>query len=113
MPGGRGLFRPIQQAMARITAFIILKTSIKTFLGNWRSIVTQVSAQPTSVLHIVQELPSCVSYSYRCKLGAGGFWINVIKRLTLFLCQIECPQDIQYSLIADTKPQGHITINDL
>ena len=27
--------------------------------------------------------------------------------------QIERPQDIQYDLISDTKPQGHITIDDL
>ena len=44
MTGGRGLFSLIQQSVDRIPPFIILKSSIKTFLSDWRSIVTQVSA---------------------------------------------------------------------
>ena len=113
MPEGRGLFGPIQKSMAGITSFIILKPSIKIFLNDWRSIVTQLSAQPTSVLQIVQELPSYVGYSDVCKLGAGGVCVSGMKNLTPFLWQLEWPQDVQYALISDTNPQGHIIINDL
>ena len=54
MPIGRGLFIPIHQAMVGIPPLIILKPSIKKALTDWRSILTQISAQPTSVLHIVK-----------------------------------------------------------
>ena len=63
MPGGRGLFSLIQHVIFGITPFIILKPSIKKVLSYWPIVVTQLSAQPTSVLHIVQELPSYVGYS--------------------------------------------------
>ena len=53
MPGGWGFFNPTQQAMEGITPFIILEPSIKKFLRDWRSIVAQLSTQPTSVLQLV------------------------------------------------------------
>ena len=40
IPGGQGIFRSIQQAMAVIPPLIILKPYIKTFLSDWCSIVT-------------------------------------------------------------------------
>ena len=113
MPGGRGVFNPIQHAIVGITLFVILKTSIKKLIIDWRIIVTQLSTQPTSFLQLVQELPSYISYSDAFKLGAGGFWFSGMKILTLFLCQIKHPQDIQDDLISYTNPQGHITMNDL
>ena len=85
MPVGQGLFVPIRQAMAVITPFIILKPSIKTFLSDWRIIVTKLSAQPTSVIQIVQELSSYIGYSDACKIGSGGVCVSVMKRLTPFL----------------------------
>ena len=39
--------------------------------------------------------------------------VSRMKILTLFLWQIEWPQDIQYALISDTNSQGYITIDDL
>ena len=88
MPVGRGLSKPIQQAMAGIPPFIILKPSIKKVLSYWRSVVTQLSSQPTSVLQIVQYFPLYVGYSDSCKLGARGVWVSVMKRLRLFPCKI-------------------------
>ena len=45
MPVGQGLFIPIQQAMADIPPLIIFKPSIKKWLSDWHSIVTQLSVQ--------------------------------------------------------------------
>ena len=113
MPGGRGISSYIQQYMAGIPPLIILKPSIKTFLSDRRSIVTQLSAQPTSVLQLVQELPSYVGYRNAFNLGEVGLWVSGMKRLTLFLWQIEWPHDVQDTLINETNPKGHIIINDL
>ena len=63
IPSSRCLFIPIQQEMPCNHPFIILKSSIKKNLSNWRSIVKKISTQPTSVLRLVQELRSCVGYS--------------------------------------------------
>ena len=62
MPEGQGLFGLIQQSMAGIPPFIIFKPSIKKVLSDWCSIATQLSAQNTSFIQIVQELLSCVGY---------------------------------------------------
>ena len=35
------------------------------------------------------------------------------KKIKILLWQVEWPQDIQYALVSDENPQGHITINDL
>ena len=113
MPGGRGIFTPIQQAMVDIPPFIMPKNSIKKFLSDWRRIVAQLYDQPTSVLQLVQELPSYVVYSDVCKLEEGGVWVSRMKKRTLFLWQLEWTQDIQDALISDTNPQGHININGI
>ena len=54
MPGSQGIFSPIHQEMAGIPPFIIIKPSIKTFLRGLRSIITQLSTQPTLGLQLVQ-----------------------------------------------------------
>ena len=68
---------------------------------------------PTSVLQLVANLPTYISYIDACQLGAGGVWCSVTFKLKPFLWKIEWPQDIQDNLLTEENPRGDITINDL
>jgi hypothetical protein len=113
MPGGKGLFSPLQRALIGNPPFIQLTPALKQTLSDWRNIVRQIAKQPTSVLQLVMELPSFIGYSDACKLGAGGTWVSGLKHINPFLWQVPWPQDIQDDMVSDDNPKGRITINDL
>ena len=113
MPGGRGLFSPLQMAMLGDPEFINITTSLKSCLQDWKYIVRFMRENPTSVFQIVLEYPSYIGYSDACKLGAGGIWCSGTEALHPFLWQVGWPEDIQRQLVTDDNKNGSITINDL
>ena len=71
IPGGAGLFSPIQMAMKNDPEFITLTSDLKQILADWRYIVQHLSRHPTSVLQLVTNYPDYLGYSDACGLGAG------------------------------------------
>ena len=64
-------------------------------------------------MQLIMCLPSYISYTDDCKIGAGGVWCSGTSYLKPFLWQVEWPRDIQDSLVTVENPNGSITINDL
>jgi hypothetical protein len=113
LPGGKGLFSPIQLAMSGNPDFITMTEDIKVVLTDWMSLLMQMKKTPTSVLQLTSNYPDYIGYSDACKLGAGGAWCSGLKEIAPFLWQVEWPMDIRDSLQTDSNPGGSITINDL
>jgi hypothetical protein len=113
LPGGRGLFSPIQMAMSGNPEFIPLTDDLKNCLKDWQAILRHMESHPTSVLQLVTDFPSYIGYSDACGLGAGGTWSSGIDNLPPFLWKYEWPKDIKDALITEHNPTGTLTINDL
>eukprot|EP00957_Ditylum_brightwellii_P172204 13109266-Ditylum_brightwellii.AAC.1 len=63
MPGGAGLFSPLQQAMANDPPFIRITPFIKQALHDWRTIAKQLECISTHVKQLVPNTPNYVSYA--------------------------------------------------
>ena len=113
LPGGWGLFTPIDMALKDEPDFITMTPSLRQCLEDWRCIVQSLNKSSTSVLQLVVLPPTYISYTDACKLGAGGVWCSGTLGLKPFLWQVEWPQDIRDMLITAENPAGSITINDL
>jgi hypothetical protein len=113
IPGGSGLFSPLQQAMAGDPKYIKIDKYIKTALQDWRTIIHYLKHNPTSVKQLVADIPDIVQYSDACKLGAGGVITPGLQPFPHTVWQIQWPQYIQERLVTDDNPKGDISMNDL
>ena len=113
LPGGAGLFSPLQMAMRGLPKLIIIDHYLQVALADWRTIIQHLSSTPTPVHHLVPDYPDYVGYSDACRLGMGGVWCSGLQPLSPFVWQVEFPTNIQQALITTDNPSGTITINDL
>ena len=113
IPGGTGLFTPIQMAMAGNPLFINLTPDLKQALEDWRYFIRYLEKNPTSVLQLISNYPDYIGYCDACGLGVGGCWASGLKEIHPFLWHLEWPDDIKAKLITESNPSGTLTINDL
>jgi hypothetical protein len=113
IPGGAGLFSPLQMAMLGNPAHIFTSRYLLEALKDWRLIIQHMKANPTSVLQLVTDFPNFVGFSDACKLGAGGVWSPGIDACEYTVWQLEWPEDIQQRLVSTSNHAGDISINDL
>ena len=71
LPGGKGLFSPIQQAMAKNPSFINITKDLITVLTDWKRIIKHMAKNPSSVLQLVTSYPDYIGYSDSCKQGVA------------------------------------------
>ena len=113
IPGGKGLFSPLQMALHGSPQFITITDTLKSIFTDWKYIINYMKNNLTSVQQLVPKYPSYLGYSDACKLGAGGVWCSGTEPLQPFLWQVAWPADIQEAIITDQNPNGSLTINDL
>jgi hypothetical protein len=113
LPGGKGLFSPIQLAMQGNPEFVPLTNTLKQCLKDWQAIIRHMEKQPTSVLQLVKDYPAYIGYSDSCGIGTGGTWSSGLESLEPFLWKYEWPNDIKNQLCTATNPKGTLTMNDL
>jgi hypothetical protein len=113
IPGGTGLFTPIQMAMSGNPQFVPLTSELKCILKDWQYMIKYMDTTPTSILQLVQDYPDYIGYSDSCGMGTGGTWSSGTRHLSPFLWQLRWPSDIEQALVTSANPQGTITMNDL
>ena len=113
IPGGAGLFSPIQQAMKMNPPFINISAELDQALQDWRYMINHLKHHPTHVSQLVHDYPHYLGYSDACGLGAGGVWCSGTHSLQPTVWQVQWPQAIKAKLITDKNPSGSLTINDL
>eukprot|EP00957_Ditylum_brightwellii_P177020 13485390-Ditylum_brightwellii.AAC.1 len=112
MPGGTGLFSPLQQAMANDPPFTTITPFIQQALHDWCTILKQLERIPTYVKQLIPNTPNYIGYIDACKLGTGGVWCPGMDDLDYVVWQVQFPPDIQTLMHSDNHP-GMLTINNL
>ena len=113
MPGGWGLFSPIQMAMRGNPRQVTLTPFLKETLKDWKAIIKELSSLPTHVLQLVDGYPDFLGYSDACKSGCGGIWMGITEDIGFIVWRVEFPSDIQAELVTWSNLDGTITMNDL
>ena len=108
IPGGAGLFSPIQQGLKGSKQWIKVTPDLKQCFQDWRAIVKHMASHPTHVLQIVKALPQYVGFSDSCGIGTGGIWSSGTVIIIPVLWSLRWPPDIIKKF-----QDGLLTINDL
>ena len=95
IPGGSGLFSPIQRSMTNNPDFINITNELITILTDWRYMIQFLIKHPTSVQQVTVEYPHYIGYSDSCGIGTGGVWTSGLEKISALLWQLEWPDDIK------------------
>ena len=114
IPGGKGLLSPLYKTVATAKEWITINKDTKQCLSDWKTIIREVAARPTSVLELVPRLPHTIGYVDASGSAAGGVWTSGTQQLqTPIVWRFQWPPEIQQNLVSANNPQGTISINDL
>lgn len=113
LPGGPGLFSPIDVAMKGEPTIITLSPALRTCLMDWRYFIKFMGKNPTLVLQLTKQFPNYIGFSDACRLGAGGVLSRGSSILYPVVWQVKWPPDIINRLVSQQNPQGDLTINNL
>ncbi len=113
IPGGWGLFSPIQMAIKGSPRTIAMTPFLSETLKDWKLIIKEVTIQPTHVLQLVDGYLDFLGYSDACKAGCGGVWMGVTEDIGFVVWRVEFPITVQNDLVTWSNCNGTITINDL
>ena len=113
IPGGKGLFSPIYNAMQGDPKDIIITQTLKQALLDWKVMIQRIATRPTSVLELVPGLPEYVGYVDASGFGAGGTWLSGSKHINPIVWRLPWPADIEARLVSDSNPNGDLTNSDL
>jgi hypothetical protein len=113
LPGGKGLFSPIYNAMKGDPTEIPLTPELVQTLQDWRVLLQQIDSRPTSVLELMPKEPWYIGYCDACGFGAGGVWISGTKDIIPIVWRIPFPPDVEKRLVSTNNPNGDITNSDL
>ena len=76
IPGGRGLFTTIWQAMANTHGgWIKLTPQLKATFSDFKWLFQEIANHPINVAQLVPRLPHIKGFTDACKYAAGGVWI--------------------------------------
>ena len=114
LPAGKGLLSPLYAAVAKKKQSTKISGDLKQCLKDWKYLIKQIGARPTSVLELVPRTPHYVGYVDASKSAAGGVWVSGELPLQNYIVwRLEWPKDIQDAVVSNNNKKGHISINDL
>ena len=113
IPGGWGLFSPIQMAMKGNPRQVPITPFLAEMLKDWKTILKEISLIPTHVLQLVDGYPDFLGYSDTCKCGCSGIWMGITEDIGFIVWRVEFLADIQAELVTWSNLNGTITMNDL
>ena len=73
--GGSGLFSPIQVALKVTIQWLRITPDPTQCLQDWGGVIKNMGKNTTQVLHLVNNLPHYIGYSYSFGIGTGGLYI--------------------------------------
>ena len=109
IPGGAGLFSPIDMAATQAKDDIVHITEhLKATLQDWRALVNSFKTTPTPIELLLADWPNYINYTDACGIGAGGVATPGLNSILHTVWQLEWPEDIK-----EMMRKHIITINDL
>ena len=115
LPGTRGLFSALQDALRRGDRHRIrLNQHVYAAADDFRALVNAVSTRPTRLRELVPTAPSDVGACDACRHGMGGVWFDVLDPTSSpIVWRSRFPPAISDSLVTSDNRNGTITISDL
>ena len=111
IPGGRGLFTTIWQAIKNAKGgWIELSPELKATFSDSKWNFQEIANHPINVAQLVPRLPHIQGFTDACKYGAGGIWIIPLENGTN--CYIYWAVDFSPEVIQQFN-DDIISINDL
>lgn len=115
IPGSRGLFSVLQEALRRADSRRVrLTRKIHEVAADFKWLVASLGARPTRLPELIPTYPSDVGASDACQYGMGGVWFDVLDPTSPpLLWRQRFPPRITASLVTADNPHGEISISDL
>jgi hypothetical protein len=115
IPAGRGLFGPVNIAMAQKAEWFTLTkgSPLRLALNDWRYLIRVANIEPTHCKELIPGDPEYIGYCDAAKRGMGGVWLSGTKELEPFVWDVPFPEDIRKRFVSWSNPTGDITNSDL
>ena len=115
IPGSKGLFSPINEALFRDPQMVPIQTNQDLLLAlrDYRILLKEVRVRPTSVYEIYPRDPGWIGYVDAAGVGCGGVWLSATERIPPTVCQVKFPESIKEKLVTENNLNGTILNSDL
>ncbi|KAL7525054.1 hypothetical protein ACHAWF_002174, partial [Thalassiosira exigua] len=115
IPGGKGLFGPINQMMQFRPRYVRWKTwrAARQAFDDWRQLIRAAAKEPTHTKELVPDEADYVGALDASGEGAGGVWIPGKTELAPIVWRFEWPPEVVTRLVTEDNPEGDITNSDL
>eukprot|EP00957_Ditylum_brightwellii_P158087 12033272-Ditylum_brightwellii.AAC.1 len=113
IPGGHGLFSPLQMALLGNPTIVRCTPFIKEALLDWITLIRYMQSNPVSVCQLVKDYPAFIGHTDACMLSAGGVWTSGLENLDLLVCQYAWPDNKKAHIKSPSNPEGDLFMNDL
>jgi hypothetical protein len=113
VPGSRGLFGILQEALRHITGgHIRITAAIDDLLEDFRWVVKDLTDRPTHLYELFPDRRYHLGVCDACKAGMGGVWYQYWGASPI-VWRWAFPEEIQHRVVTAENPKGCITNSDL
>ena len=114
LPGTRGLFSILQEALQRSDRHRIRITKhVLDMVSNFRALADSLHTRPTRLQELVPVTPSCIGASDASGGEMGGVWFSASGHIGPRLWRQRFTEPIQSKLVTRDNPKGDMSISDL
>ena len=114
LPGTRGLFSVLQEALCHTDAHCVRITKrIQDLALDFVKLVDSVYERPTRLQELVLTAPSDIGACDACQQGMGGVWFDTLDPTTApIVCRERFPSHVAHALVTADNPKGTMSISD-
>ena len=115
LPGTRGLFSALQDALSRGDARRMrLNQHVYAAAADFRALVLAVDTRPTRLRELVPTAPSDIGACDACRQGMGGVWFDALDpHAPPIVWRSRFSPGVSAALITSDNRHGSISISDL
>jgi len=117
IPGGEGLFSPLQLALqrARVTGSVTICPRTRRCLQEWLLLAHSLASRPTLITDVVPCPPHYVGACDASRDGMGGVWLptSLAPDATPFVWRYPFPDAVRKALVSTDNPTGTINNSEL
>lgn len=115
LPGTRGLFSVLQDALSRGDGHRVRLTQhvYDTTAADFTALVDSLAARPTRLHELVPTRPSHVGASNACQVGMGGVWLGSDPSAAPIVWRQRFAPHVANALVTSANRHGTVSISDL
>ena len=114
LPGTRGLFSTLQEALSRgDKRRIRLNSHVHATAADFLLLIDSLSVRPTRLQELVPQGPSAVGACDACRHGMGGVWLSPDHNtIAPVVWRAPFPVSVSSTLVTSDNPTGQVSISD-